>query len=74
MLILTRRVGEVLMIGNDIKVVVLGVHGQQARLGIAAPDDVVVLREELLERNSGSSIGYPGAKQGVDGKWYGPPR
>lgn len=59
MLILTRRVGETLMIGENIQVVVLGVNGQQARLGIAAPKDVVILREELVstagrvERSSG---------------------
>lgn len=47
MLILTRRVGETVIIGNDIKVVVLGVHGSQVRLGVEAPRDVTVHREEI---------------------------
>ncbi len=49
MLILTRKVDETIIIGNDIKVVVLGVKGQQVRIGIAAPDDVTILREELVD-------------------------
>jgi carbon storage regulator len=50
MLILTRRVGETLMIGSEIAVTVLGINGQQVRIGIAAPKDVVVHREEVHER------------------------
>ncbi|MCG7878546.1 MAG: carbon storage regulator CsrA [Candidatus Thiodiazotropha taylori] len=50
MLILTRRVGESLMIGDDTKVVVLGVKGNQIRIGVNAPEDVAVHREEVLER------------------------
>lgn len=50
MLILTRRVGETLMIGDDISVTVLGVKGNQVRLGINAPKDVAVHREEIFER------------------------
>lgn len=49
MLILTRRIGESLVIGDDIEVVVLDVRGNQVRLGIDAPDDMTILREELLE-------------------------
>ncbi|EJD6043733.1 MULTISPECIES: carbon storage regulator CsrA [Providencia] len=47
MLILTRRVGETLMIGDDIKVTVLGVKGTQVRIGIEAPKDVGVHRQEI---------------------------
>jgi len=50
MLVLTRAVGETLRIGDDIKLVVLAVHGRQVRLGIDAPKDVTVLREELVGR------------------------
>jgi len=50
MLILTRRVGEVIMIGNDVKVTVLGVKGYQVRIGIDAPPRVAIHREEIYER------------------------
>ena len=61
MLILTRRVGETLMIGDDVTVTVLGVKGNQVRVGVNAPRDVAVHREEIYERiqkeqeNSGNS-------------------
>jgi carbon storage regulator len=50
MLILTRRVGETVMIGNDVTVTVLGVKGNQVRVGVNAPRDVAVHREEIYER------------------------
>ncbi len=50
MLILTRRVGETLMIGDDVKVTVLGVKGNQVRIGVDAPRDVTVHREEIFDR------------------------
>jgi carbon storage regulator len=50
LLILTRRIGEVLMIGNDVTVTVLGVKGNQVRVGINAPKDIVVHRQEIYER------------------------
>jgi carbon storage regulator len=50
MLILTRRVGETLMIGDSVTVTVLGVKGNQVRVGITAPKDVAVHREEIFQR------------------------
>lgn len=50
MLILTRRVGETLVIGDDVNVTVLGVRGNQVRIGVSAPKDVTVHREEIYER------------------------
>lgn len=50
MLILTRRISESVIIGDNVKITVLGVKGSQVRLGIDAPKDVSVHREEIYER------------------------
>lgn len=50
MLILTRKVGESLMVGDEITVTVLGIKGNQVRIGIDAPKDVAVHREEIFQR------------------------
>lgn len=50
MLILTRRVGETLMIGDEVSVTVLGVKGNQVRIGVNAPKTVSVHREEIYQR------------------------
>ena len=55
MLILTRRVGESLMVGDDVTITVLGVKGNQVRIGVKAPKEVAVHREEILDRIAGSS-------------------
>ncbi|HET9388490.1 MAG TPA: carbon storage regulator CsrA [Steroidobacteraceae bacterium] len=65
MLILTRRVGETLMVGNDVTVTVLGVKGNQVRVGINAPKSVAVHREEIFARiqreNAAASTALPDA-------------
>ena len=53
MLILTRRIGQTVIIGTDIKVTILGVKGNQVRVGIDAPQNVAVHREEIFERIHG---------------------
>jgi carbon storage regulator len=50
MLILTRRIGEKLIIGEDVSVTILGVKGNQVRIGVHAPEDVVIHRQEVYER------------------------
>ena len=54
MLILTRRVGEKLMIGDEVEVTVLSVNGKQVRIGIKAPEDIAVHREEIYVKISNS--------------------
>ena len=60
MLILTRRIGETLNIGEEIEVIVLGIKGNQVRLGVAAPKDVPVDRNEiyLRKKREGAGAGH----------------
>jgi carbon storage regulator len=61
MLILTRRVGETLMIGDEVTATVLGVKGNQVRIGINAPKNVAVHREEIYQRIKGENEGEGGS-------------
>ena len=69
MLILTRRVGEALMIGDQVRVTVLGIKGNQVRIGVLAPKEVGVHREEIYERirneKENGASGEPRAAAGV---------
>ena len=58
MLILTRRIGETLMIGDNIEVIVLGVKGNQVRIGVNAPKSVAVHREEIYQRIQDDKNGH----------------
>lgn len=64
MLILTRRIGETIRIDDDIEVTVLGIRGNQVRLGVSAPDSVEVHRQEIYERIHGNGPLLDPALQG----------
>jgi carbon storage regulator len=66
MLILTRRVGETVTIGEDVTVTVLGVKGNQVRIGINAPKTVAVHREEIYERIKAEQKGGPAPRQSTE--------
>ncbi|NDD74044.1 MAG: carbon storage regulator [Gammaproteobacteria bacterium] len=65
MLILTRRVGEAVMIGDEVTVTVLGVKGNQVRVGINAPKHVAVHREEIFERIKSEGDGEEDGREGM---------
>ncbi|MCH1554241.1 MAG: carbon storage regulator CsrA [Luminiphilus sp.] len=67
MLILTRRIDESLVIGDDVTITILGIKGNQVRIGVAAPKDVAVHREELSEKpttvQKGGYTAHPPGKE-----------
>lgn len=64
MLVLSRRTNETLVIDNNIRFTVLSVHGNQVRIGIEAPEDVIVLREEIIHNGSGARPRSPNSQSG----------
>jgi carbon storage regulator len=74
MLILTRRVGETVMIGDEVTITVLGVKGNQVRVGINAPKTVAVHREEIYERiKREQHSGEPASDTPKSGSSFAPP-
>ncbi len=73
MLILTRRVGETVMIGDEVTITVLGVKGNQVRVGINAPKHVAVHREEIYERIKREQRGVNGNGESASVPSFAPP-
>jgi len=63
MLVLTRRLGEAITIGENVKIVVVDIDGNQVKLGIEAPREIEIYREELYERIKGRSFITPSSKK-----------
>ena len=72
MLILTRRVGETVMIGDDVTITVLGVKGNQVRVGINAPKSIAVHREEIYERIKREHAAESAAEKQTTGTGFAP--
>ena len=60
MLVLSRKIGEEIVIGDDIHIAVVAIHGEKVRIGVSAPKAVVVDREEIHEKRKNSVSGVPG--------------
>jgi len=71
MLILNRNVGETLVIGDDVTVTVLGVNGNRIRIGVNAPTDVTVYRDEIYQRIQKEKGNlYPGSSKQPSNTWF----
>jgi len=58
MLVLTRKLGEVLIVDDNIRITFLGIRGDKVRLGVVAPEEVIVVRQEIHEKRKNSLIGW----------------
>jgi carbon storage regulator len=67
MLVLSRRTNETLVIDNNIRFTVLSVHGNQVRIGIEAPEEVIILREEIIHNGSRTATAHQTGADSVEG-------